>query len=201
LKLPVKALAFALALVAVPGAAQDAPPAAAAAMDPAQLALAGEVIDLAYPPAMRHAMMMGAVDTMMEQARTATVSAASTPPDPDLTRILDRYLDRARAIADDSTRAATPAIFAAFARAYARHFTHDELVQIRAFVATPAGARFVQRSSGLMTDPDVARANTAYMATVFAALEPLRQELQREVIDHLRSHPQSPASAGPDGPS
>jgi hypothetical protein len=199
LKLPFKALACAFALAAIPCAAQVAPPPAAAAIEPAQLALAQEVIDIAFPRDMRREMMMSAAESSMEQARAAVLSAAGDTFDAELTRIFDRFVERARGISERSIDEATPAIFDAFARAYARQFTHDELVQIRDFVATPAGSKFVRRSSEILNDPDVARANTAYMATVFAALRPLQEEMFEDVLEHLRSRERTPAAAPASG--
>ena len=100
---------------------------------------------------------------------------------------LDRYLSRVRASSNALIEEASPAVFAAFARAYARRFSHDDLVQIRAFVETPAGARFVQQVDDLLSDPDVAHANTAYMAAAFAALQPLQVQLFEELRAHLES--------------
>jgi hypothetical protein len=199
LKLPFKALACVLALTTVPCAAQERSSSPSETIDPARLALAQQVIDLAYPPDRRVQMMNSAAETAMEQTRAAVLSVAGNTLDAELTRLFDRYVERARSLTEQATDDATPAIFAAFARAYARQFTREELVEIRDFVATPTGARFFSQSEELLNDPDVARANTAYMAAVIADMQPLQTELFREVVEYLRRRDQSAAASPASG--
>ena len=125
---------------------------------------------------------------MLAQARTAASAAFGGTLDEDARRILDRFIERVRALSNRMIAEGTPAIFTAMARAYVRTFTFAELVQIRAFVGTPAGTNFMQRSMDLLADPDVARANTAYMAATFQALEPLQTELMEELRTYMESH-------------
>ena len=126
------------------------------------------------------------IDTMMAQSRTAVFAAGGIDPDAGEREILDRYLARMRAETERTLRGSTPALFAAFARGYARMFTREELEQIRAFVATPTGAKYVQRSADLLADPDVAQANTAYMTAAFASIQRLQGELRDELIAYHR---------------
>ncbi len=102
-------------------------------------------------------------------------------------RIVDRHLDRLRTTVNDINRESIPALFTAMARAYARTFDHDDLVQIRSFVGTPAGANYLQRSMDMLSDPDVAEANRAHFARGFSALQPLMEQLRREVAAKLAS--------------
>jgi hypothetical protein len=183
----------ALVLVAAAGAAspslaQPAPgPASAtsAPVDPERLAIAREVIQLGFPPERRQQMFARVIEAMMAQSRTALVEGQGRQIEPGAEPIFQRYLDRARIQTERAIADASPALFDSFARAYARAFTRDELVQIRAFVATPAGAKYVQRSSDLLSDPDVAQANTAYMQRIFADLQPLQADLQRELKEYF----------------
>jgi hypothetical protein len=168
------------------GIAQDGSAESATSPDPERLAIAQQVIDLAYPPETRRAMYARVVNAMLAQSRTAAFAAAGESPDAAEEQILDRFFERARSETDRVLTANSPALFAAFARAYARMFTREELVQIRAFVATPAGAKYIQRSADLLSDPDVAQANTAYMRSVFTTLQPIQAELRQELLAYLR---------------
>jgi hypothetical protein len=192
--------AFAVLLAASgagPCLAQDAPAApapapasgaAAAQPDPDSLALARDIIEHAFPPERRPALLSRTADTIMAQVRAATAAATGGNLDAGVQEIVERFVARARAETDRAINAGSPALFDAFARAYARLFTHDELVQIRDFVATPAGAKYIQRSPDLLADPDVARANTAYMTNVINLLQPLQAQLRQELIAYGQHH-------------
>jgi hypothetical protein len=194
-------LAAALAILAASGAApafaqaapapRPAPPAAPtkpAPVDPERLAIAEEVVAIAFPVEKRQEMMSRLTDSVMAQVRAAA-SPGGEPADPGAQAILKRYFDRVRAEGERLNALAAPDLFRAAARAYARMFTRDELVQIRAFVATPAGAKYVQRSPDLISDPDVARVNTAHFERVFETIDPIRAEFQRELMTYFTNHP------------
>lgn len=166
-------------------AAQDTPPVPIVAQDQRSPAVATDIIELSFPPAARRAMFAGTVETFMAQARRASTEASGEHFSPAVEAIIDRHLARARGEIDRVLTQASPALFAAMARAYARRFTYDELVQIRAFVATPTGAKFVQSGNDILADPDVARANTAYMSAALAALRPLEAQLMAELRAHF----------------
>jgi hypothetical protein len=194
----VAAFAVLLALSgAAPSLAQDAPGAVSAQLDPENLALAREIIDLSYPPETRHAMLSRTSDAMMAQTRTAIIEAAGVELDAGAQQILQRYMDRVREISERSIATDSPPLFAAFARAYARHFTRQELIEIRAFVRTPTGARYIQQSMDLLADPDVAQANTAYMTRSFGQMQPLLVDLAREVREYLESRERPTNDARP----
>jgi hypothetical protein len=188
------ALALAVATSGAAGRAQDRPAPAATPLDPETLALANQVVDLAFPPETRHAMSSRVIDAMLAQTREATAATTGHRPDAGEQQILDRYMERLRADADRIVTESSPSLYAAFARGYARLFTRDELIQIRAFVSTPAGAKYVQRSSELLSDPDVAAANTAYLRNVFTAFQPLQSQLRDELIAYHQRE------AGPPSP-
>jgi hypothetical protein len=199
-----RGLLAALALVgtaagAAPAVAQDPPATSATPLDPETLALAQQVVDLAFPPERRRAMYARIIDAMLSQSRTAAFAALGRTPDAGEAQIFDRYFERVRTETDRVLTQNSPGLFAAFARGYARGFTRDELLQIRAFVATPAGAKYVQRSADLLSDPDVAAANTAYMTRAFSSLQPLEAELRQELLDYHRRQQAAPAGARPTG--
>jgi hypothetical protein len=171
------------------GAQASAPGPAATATTPApeNLAIAREIIDIILPPENRDAIVARMSDTLMAQMRDAALRAADIRADPEVQRILDRFLERYRAVASELNRDGVPVMFEAMARAYARMFSHDDLVQIRAFAATPVGRRYFQQAPELFADPDVAEANRAQMARTLAAIQPLMEELRREIDAHAAS--------------
>jgi hypothetical protein len=176
-------------VASAPCLAQDAPLAPAVTQnEPQNLGLAQEVIDLAFPPDRRHALLSRVGDAMMEQMRNAALGSAGGTLDAGEEPIFQRYLARVREISEEAITERSPALFNALARAYARAFTRDELVQIRAFVATPAGAKYLQRSADLLSDPDVAQANTDYMRSAFTLIEPLTSQLRQELTEYRAHH-------------
>ena len=183
------ALALAAAAgLAMPAAARAQTAVAAAELDPQALKLAREIIDIAFPPNRRREMLLGTVDAMTAQFRSA-VAGSGQPLDAGAERIVERYLKRSRSEGEKAIDAHMPALFDSFARGYARGFTAAELAEIRAFVGTPTGAKYVRRSPELLSDPDVARANSAYFATVMESLGPLQAELRRELTDYFGKTP------------
>lgn len=189
-------LAFAIAAIgAAPGLAQESAPTVAADLDPRRLELARQIVDIAFPPEGRREMLLRAGDTMAAQARTALSSNAGPAFDAGMEQILQRFFDRSRSMTERAVDEHEAALFEAIARGYARQFTAAELTEIRAFVATPTGAKYVRRSPELLSDPDVARANSAYMATVFAGLQPLQAELRRELTEYLAKRPETKPQA------
>src|SRR5207253_3362975 len=172
------------------GAGNTAPvpspaPAATPSPDPANLGLAREVIAVAFPPDRRQAMLNQFSDNLMAQMRDGMLRATGNRTDPALEPIFNRYVERVRSLSVEINRDGAPAMFEAMARAYARTFNRDELVQIRAFLSTPAGAHYLEGSIEMLGDPDVAEANRAHMARAFTALQPLMEELRRDLAAHF----------------
>lgn len=179
-------LAFlAAACVVAPAHARDATP-ESATIDPQSLSLAMEIVEMAYPPEQRQSLFTRALEALMTQSRAAMNEAGGGPLDPGAEAILDRFTEKAMAAMKPLLADQSPALFAAFARAYARTFTRDELLQIRAFVATPAGAKFTQRSPDTLSDPEVAAINTAHAARVLAVIQPLQAEARQALAEHYK---------------
>jgi hypothetical protein len=155
------------------------------------LAIAQEVVALAFPVEKRQAMFSRINDALMAQLRAATFGDTSEPPDPGAEAIFQRYFDRVRAESDRLNAVVSPQLFAAIARAYARAFTRDELIQIRAFAATPAGAKYLQRSPELLADPDVAAVNTAHFNRAMDAVVPLIAQVRRELAAYYEKRPRA----------
>jgi hypothetical protein len=118
---------------------------------------------------------------MIEQTRSALAPGMDFAADPELAPIFDRYIARVRVLSEQAISNESPALFSAIARAYARRFSGSELAEIRAFARTPAGGKFLRDAPDLLTDPDVAAANTAYMTNAFVALRPAIEELRRDL--------------------
>jgi hypothetical protein len=176
-------------------AAQETPPVPIVALDRRSLPVAIEIVERSFPPETRRAMFASALETFMAQARRASREARDERLSAAVEAILDRHLARGRAEIERVIAEASPELFAAVARAYARRFTYDELVQIRAFAATPAGAKFLQSGMDLFADPDVARANTAYMSAALAAMRPLQEQFMEELRAHFREDGQAPGDS------
>ncbi len=81
--------------------------------------------------------------------------------------------------------ASLPDYFESFARAYARGFSRDDLNEILAFVKTPTGQRFFERSPQLIKDPDVQAANQRMLARLSTKLPEIKRETLRGVEDYL----------------
>jgi len=151
-----------------------------------KLALAREVIATIIPPDRRLDVLGGAAKAMVGQLRGVDFPGAS---DPGLQAIVSRHLDRMPALMMPILERHAPDLVEAMARAYAREFSLDELRDIRAFAASPAGNHYLSRSTALLADPDVAAANQAYMAEIVAALPPLQEALRADILKYLASHP------------
>ncbi|HEX4695506.1 DUF2059 domain-containing protein [Sphingomonas sp.] len=174
-------------LTATPVLAQTPPPppAASAAVDPAKLAIARDVINVVLPPDQRDKMFASILDTtmrnMMAGAMQGSGVAEEIKDNPKVQAVFERFVERQRSFAMADLRAAMPDLVEAYARAYARMFSLDDLQAIRTFVQTPAGAHFVQRGSTMLADPDVSawqrRLTAQGAARQQVELEKLKAEL------------------------
>jgi hypothetical protein len=174
-------LALGTALPCAAQAPAAAPAPAVADPAPANLAVAREIVAIALPPESRQAMMQQMTDAMFAQVRDGFARAAGATSDPAMQPFLTRYLERLRTATRDLDNEYMPRMIEAVARAYARMFSHDELVQIRAFASTPAGRRYFLLSTELFSDPDIAEANRAYHARLLPIIEAVGAEAQREI--------------------
>lgn len=171
-------------------------PLRAQAVDPARLALGRQVIAIMYPPARRDAMMSEMVSALMSQIRGGT----QLPPmfnDPGLKAIMDRAFASMPARLMPVISRHLPRMHEAIAAAYAREFTNAELTEIVAFGRTPAGQRYFQRSGGLLSDRDVAAANTAYVAEAQQMNQQFSAQVRQEVTAYLAKHPELLNKAAP----
>ena len=173
-------------------------PAHAQAVDPARLALGRQVIAIMYPPERRDAMMSEMVSALMAQIRSGT----TLPPmfaDPGLKAIMDRAFASMPERLMPVISRHLPRMHEAIATAYAREFSQAELSEIVAFARTPAGQRYFQRSGGLLSDRDVAAANTAYLGEAQQLNQQFSAQVRQEVTEYLAKHPEVLNKAAPAG--
>jgi hypothetical protein len=90
-----------------------------------------------------------------------------------------------------------PRMHDAIATAYAREFSAAELGEIVAFGRTAAGRRYFQQSSRLLSDRDVAAANTAYLGEAQQLNQQFSAGVRQEVTDYLAKHPEVLNKAAP----
>lgn len=174
-----------LAQTATPAPAST--PEAATDPDPRNLALAREIIDIAYPEARRAETLTRRIQAMTEQVRVSLAETLGGRVDDGGLQIFNRYLDGMRALTARVSTEHSPALYEAYARSYARSLAYEELVQARAFLRTPAGARFMQQSSGMSGDPDVFRAATAFGTAFAREMEPVQARFDEELRAYAAS--------------
>jgi hypothetical protein len=154
-------IAVATAMAAPVMAAEQAAPVASspATLDPARLAAGRELIAVVLPPEQRDRIMESVLNAMLHNMiagmERGNGLAEELRAEPARRAVFDRFIERQRVLALDDLKLAMPGLIEAYAHAYARMFTIDEMTQIRAFAATPAGKKFILRSPELMSDPDV----------------------------------------------
>ncbi|WP_353230759.1 DUF2059 domain-containing protein [Novosphingobium sp.] len=169
--------AQAQAAVAIPGP-----------IDPDKLVLARQIIAIALPPEHANAMvsrMMGAITRGSQREFSAI-----THDDPGLNKLVGDTMHEVEQEARKYLIATMPEMSVAMSRAYARNFTHDELLQILAFGQTPAGTKYLSRASEFMQDPDVQAFMTKLMSQVGVLTTPAVRSLVPKIDAYLKDHPE-----------
>jgi acyl-CoA thioesterase len=181
---------FAVAILAatapVAATAQETP--AAQAPDPAELAEARAIMEIAFPTAERDETFGTMAGQFLDQFRGAI--PADAVADPGLKAILDAYLDDLPARLMPMMRVHLPKIIEATAVAYTNEFSLQELEDIHAFARTETGRHYFSQSAKLVGDPAVAAANTAYMGDLQRLQKSLGEEFMKEAIAYLEAHPE-----------
>jgi len=184
-----------LAHAQVPAPTLTPPVRPAASAQPAdEVAIARQIIDLGFPEERREAMFFATVDQMTMQMRES-VLANIEEQDPGAIAILDEWL--AEYIADGKTilRSHIPNLMNAWALSYAAIFTKEELEDILAFVSTPSGQKFFERSAAVMAEPNFAAANQAYMNEVNANLPEAQADLTERLMQYFRNKGAEPGTS------
>jgi hypothetical protein len=158
--------------------------------EPARLALAREVVDLGYPPKARTAMFDDVMDTMMVQMKNSTFNNADPIlNEPGVRTIMDRHLNTILTETKVNIAEFSPKLFEAYAKAFARSYTLDELKELRTFFSTSTGSKLLIQQSKMLSDPDVAIANTEYMKKTFALMPKMQKQLSADLMEYLKKNP------------
>ncbi|MFM9937154.1 MAG: hypothetical protein ACKVOL_13270 [Novosphingobium sp.] len=160
---------------------------ATTAPDPERLALAREVIAIGFPEAEREALFFDAVDAMVKQTRK--VMLAQMQNDVGATAISDRKIEGFVQKSKTVLRSHIPALMDGMAQGYAREFSSEDLIQIRAFATTSSGQHFFLRSSAIIGDPGFAAANESYLRDLQPMIGQMRDELTAELTAYFAKHP------------
>jgi hypothetical protein len=182
MKLVSGSLLVALVSTAAVAAAPNPPaPAAAAPAQPAAVPAAApsaERLDLARKfvnASMSTDRYMDYVHMGATQAASEAIvnnaDASDTPPEKVMADV-----DKVVAQMEPAMRAQLPKLFEAFAQAYAREFTADELRAMTAFAATPAGRHYLGNREFVLSDEGVMKAQMDLMESVAPILEGLQKQ-------------------------
>jgi len=192
-------LLFAAAPVVAKAPAAPAPASAAARpapLDPASIAIAQQILEIAFPPDKRTEMYASVMDSIVDQSRKA-LEAQGGRGDKDLDAVVDRTVSRMYAEMTATLSESIPDVFASFARAYARDFSRDDLQAILAFVKTPAGQRYFERAPYLLKDPDVQAAMQRSMTQLAKKLPDIEKQTARDVEDYVAQKQKAKKAAPP----
>lgn len=179
---------------AMPVAAQEqgapaAVTAGASVPNEASLKLSHEIIAVAWPEDQRLGMMRRMQDAILAPMK-ANMQLPPELNDPGLRKIMQDYFDSVPDIMAPVMAQHMPTLFEAMAHAYARNFSQAELEQILAFAHTPAGGKFLSRSTTLLQDPDVAAATGTMMRAAQQASMQSAGNMRVKITDYLKAHPE-----------
>ena len=188
----------ALIVVSAPAgaAAQGAVAAKATAVDPAALALAHQILDIGIPAEKRSQMFASVMDSLIGQTRKATENLGLTR-DKDFQALMDRSSQRMWDQMKPIMNAALPDIFESMAHAYARQFSTDDLTALLAFVKTPAGQHFFERSKEILKDPDLQAAQQRMAAQLSGKLPEILRQNKQDIEDYVARKAKQEKAAEP----
>ncbi|MEO0461731.1 MAG: DUF2059 domain-containing protein [Pseudomonadota bacterium] len=162
--------ALAAALIAFPAAAQDAeqPEVAPVEQAPSEsLTLATQIIDIAYPIETRAATFQGASKQMEAQMLQSLEGIIA---DEGALAALKQWQEGMSVKTDKITERYIPSIMQALKSAYADIYTEQELRDILAFVSTPSGKSFLQKTNYILSHPAVTAASQSHMNEIMALI-------------------------------
>ncbi len=171
-----------LALWAVPLAAQDVPgddDATVAETSNVRLSLAADIVDKSFPEETRVEMFQAVTD-QMESQMMQSLNGMIT--DENARGTIADWQERLSVKTDAIMRNHIPALMDGWVIAYADTYSEPELRDILAFVSTPSGQAFMQRSQELMSHPAFAGANQKYMDETMTVLMDEMPGLMEELI-------------------
>jgi hypothetical protein len=179
----------ALLIVSIPAAAAAAAQHAPQAQpdEAAKLAEARAIVAIISPPADRERTLDTLLPKFVAQFRPKFPPAMMA--DAGLQAIIDGEAKEMIAEERPLILKHMPDQAEANAIAYTHEFSLAELKQIHAFAQTPAGHHYLSRSASLVTDPAVAKANTALFADVQQVAAAHKAELKQKLIAYFTAHP------------
>lgn len=177
-----------LAVAAPAAASAQSAPATQAAPDPAELAEARAIMEIAFPTAERDATFGTMLDQLLKQFRqTIPLDVLS---DPGLDALVNAHLDSLPGRLMPTIKVHLPKIIEATAVAYTGEFSLTELKEIHAFARTDTGKHYLSTTAKLVGDPAVAAANTAYMMDLRDLQKSATEALTQELISYLEANPE-----------
>jgi hypothetical protein len=185
-----------LLIASIPASAQPAAADKTRALDPNSLALAHQIISVAFPPDKRVQMYNSMMDSIIVQSRQS-MESLPLAKDKDFQALIDRTTKRMLDQLKATIIASIPDIFESMSRAYARDFSTDDLNAILAFVKTPAGQHYFDRLPLIVQDPDVKAATQRAMAQLLAKQPELDRENKRDIEDYIARKEKEEAAAKP----
>lgn len=166
-------------------------------VDPIALGLAHQILAIGIPVEKRSRMFTSVMDSISDQARKNGESLGLTN-DKDFQAVLDRSQQRMWNEFKPIMNAELPNIYESMARAYARLFSIDDLNALLAFVKTPAGQHFFERSPTIIEDPDLQAAQQRMMAQLMTKLPDIMRENMKDIEDYVAARkPQKTAAKTP----
>jgi hypothetical protein len=160
----------------------------------AKVAEAHAIIEIMFPPFERQHMVDKMVDDLTKtMAQTIPVDLTA---DPGLKSLLDEAMAQSLAEERPIISKHMPKVLEAMEVAYTREFSLAELKEIRAFAQTPAGTHYLSKSTAMIGDPDVMKANSAMFAEAEAMIASMRPELEDKVIAYVKAHPEAAEKIG-----
>lgn len=184
--------ALAAALIAFPAAAQDAeqPEVAPVEQAPSEsLTLATQIIDIAYPIETRAAMFQG-VSKQMEAQMLQSLEGIIT--DEGALAIVTEWQKGLSVKTDAILERNIPNLMEAWTRAYADIYSEQELRDILAFVSTPSGNTFLQKSNDVLGHPVFSAANQSYMNEIMALIPKEVPDLVQKIKDYKVAQSEAP---------
>ena len=164
------ALASTTLAAAAPVLAESAPAPVAATSSPDSMKLAREFV----------AMTSGPGDIMDELGFNAWPAAAAAIEDKAERAAAEKYMRRLSDRIEPKVRLLMPALQEAYAAAYAREFSADELQQLILFARSPAGKHYMSLTSAVEGDEALVEAQERMWEEITPVLEETRKEFCAE---------------------
>ena len=197
-------VALAIALTPAPIMAQASAPAADAAIDPARLSAAKQVIDQLWPLGTYRRMMQGTMSKMMESMlgpmldmRGGDLAKAADPSGKAAKGTGDRtigelaaerdpyFRERMRITMDTMTNAMIPlmekiepGIREALSTSYARRFSVQQLADMNAFFKTPSGHAYAEQAMMAFVDPELMKSMMSFAPEMIKAMPDILAKVQ-----------------------